>query len=66
MKKDNFKIIDNNFSDFRKDLEYIYFKYDGKEYKRIFSYSSLCIYDYIFRFKNNKYKINKGKVFSMV
>lgn len=58
MKKDNILMADRwKFGDFRKDNEYIYFIYNGKQYKRIFYYNSNYPYNYIFRFQNKKYRV---------
>ena len=57
-RKDNILSVDKwSFSNFRKDAEFLYFVYDGKEYKRIFNYNSRYPYNYIFTFKNQKYRV---------
>lgn len=57
-RKDNILLTSGwMFSNFRKDLEFIYFTYEGKEYKRVFNYNSRYPYNYIFTFKNQKYRV---------
>ena len=57
-RKDNILLADRwTFSNFRKDIEFIYFNVGGKEYKRIFNYNSRYPYYYIFTFKNQKYRV---------
>ena len=57
-RKDNILSVNRwMFSNFRKDLEFIYFTVEGKEYKRVFNYNSRYPYNYIFTFKNKKYRV---------
>ena len=45
------------FSNFRKDVEFLYFIYEGKEYKRVFNYNSRYPHHYIFTFKGQRYRV---------